>query len=184
MKKILEKKQELTLREESVKKREEHLDKILNVETEQRFRDIGILMSLIHTTEYHLRFYLYRCKDKFKGNKKMFMDKKVHEYKVGEIMPDNAFSNFMSLNDLLKEYNDIVKEEYKIDETIINIRDNLAHGRFMDENNPLRLIKTNKRREVTINEVIDEKFMKKNVEILKKDYSKLRDAIINQQTSN
>jgi hypothetical protein len=170
----------LRKREESVKKREDHIDKILNVEIEQRFRDTGLLVTIIQKIEYQLRYYLYWCQDKFEGNKEMFANKNVHEYKVGEIMPDNAFSNYMTLNQLIDAYNKIVKEEDKIDKSIVDIRDNSAHGRFMDENTPLRLIKTDKNRIVTINEVIDENFMEENLKIVKNEYKKISSVIIKQ----
>jgi len=57
---------------------------------------------------------------------------KLGELKKGEVVAENAFTNYDSLNELIKKYNQnpkISSAGLNIDRTIVDIRNAIAHGR-------------------------------------------------------
>ena len=65
-------------------------------------------------------------------NKDKDKEPKLGELKKGEIVAENAFTNYDSLNKLIDKYNQIPKISsagLNIDRTIIGIREAIAHGR-------------------------------------------------------
>ncbi len=93
---------------------------------EQHPLNLGKLLVNFQSLEFVLRAFLWESeKDKDK-------ELKLYELKKGDIVTENAFTNYDSLNSLINKYNrnpKISSEGLKIDGTITDVRDAIAHGR-------------------------------------------------------
>jgi hypothetical protein len=64
----------------------------------------------------------------------------------GDTTPENAFTNYDTLGQLIAKYNDVVAKsvpELRVDDGLVHLRDALAHGRVASNapEPPLRLLK-------------------------------------------
>jgi hypothetical protein len=91
---------------------------------------LGKLLANFHSLEFILRSFLVNKEiasgSPFKESHRLW------ELRVGEEVSLNAFTNYDTLLKCIRKYNTIVKnhsEELKVDETLIDIRDAIAHGR-------------------------------------------------------
>lgn len=99
---------------------------------------MGKLKSNLISLETFLRFYIL----KKEGDDKNFIEPSCAN--VGDLVKINAFTNYDTLNELIDRYNRYQSISEKIDsQTIISIRDLLAHGRAysLKEGSPLIIIK-------------------------------------------
>jgi len=93
----------------------------------KRTENLGRLVSNIQTLEILLRACIFED-EITKGISKQ--SKKNKEFVKGEIVPENAFTNWDTLSDLIRKYNELpISKGLKIDETLVDIRDAIAHGR-------------------------------------------------------
>lgn len=123
-------------------------------------QNLGALLTNIHSLEFLLRAFLYNFKEK--DEKKWTYGVDIYNYEIGTKLPENSFTNYDSLSQLIIKYNFIAQKNSieEIDLTLIDLRDALAHGRTSacEENKPLRLIKfsrpSNGEVEVTYNAVM------------------------------
>jgi len=97
---------------------------------EQHPLNLGKLLVNFQSLEFVLRAFLWESeKDKDKDKDK---EPKLYELKRGDIVAENAFTNYDSLNSLINKYNrnpKISSTGLNIDKTITDIRDAIAHGR-------------------------------------------------------
>ena len=74
----------------------------------------------------------------------------LYKIKVGNVVQENYFSNYDTLGDLVKRYNNLVTFqkalELCVDETVVKLRDAFAHGRVLGKQPalPLQLYKFGK----------------------------------------
>jgi hypothetical protein len=72
----------------------------------------------------------------------------LYSFSVGQNLPESDLTSYASLGALIAKYNDTAQEQglTKIDDTLVEIRDALAHGRVSAEltSDTLRLIKFSK----------------------------------------
>lgn len=89
-------------------------------------RSLGTLVNNIQTLEFSLRSCLF--KDEItKGISKQL---NTLELVKGEIVPNNALTNWDTLRDLIQKYNELpISKDLTIDENLVDIRDAIAHGR-------------------------------------------------------
>lgn len=89
-------------------------------------RSLGTLVNNIQALEFSLRSCLF--KDEItKGISKQL---NTLELVKGEIVPNNALTNWDTLRDLIQKYNELpISKDLTIDENLVDIRDTIAHGR-------------------------------------------------------
>ena len=92
----------------------------------KRTQGLGGLVHSLQTLELLLRASL--LEDEIaKGSSK---PQNYNELVRGAIVPENAFTNWDTLRDLIQKYNEHpISKGLTIDETLVDIRDAIAHGR-------------------------------------------------------
>jgi len=89
---------------------------------------------------------------------------------VGAVVPHNAVTSYDSLLPLIRRYNENVPNELKIDESLAQLRDSIAHGRIAApiDAEHLRLMKFSKRDRdtvtVTVSETLDPEWFRRQIE--------------------
>lgn len=109
---------------------------------------MGILIVNLQSLEFALRAFLYNDEA---GCKKDTKPEFLENIKYGDQVPENAFTNYDSLRELIKKYNGKIRS-YDLDlcivEDLVCIRDALAHGRIASKvpstNEPCKLVKYDK----------------------------------------
>ncbi|MBK7491823.1 MAG: hypothetical protein KBF68_10260 [Nitrosomonas sp.] len=85
----------------------------------------------------------------------------IYSFLVGEHLPESELTSHDSLGDLIKKYNEEVSEHDlgKIDETLVYVRNALAHGRISanETNDTLRLIMFSRPKEKRVTVLFNEK---------------------------
>lgn len=136
----------------------------------KNFRDIGLesyalalgkIVSNLHGLELLLRVFLHNADKKRYRSPPPEVD--PDKIKVAADVAENYFTNYDSLGDLIKRYNGLVAglkaPELRIDETLVRLRDALAHGRVLGSKPepPLRLYKFGKptNNQVPVIDIID-----------------------------
>jgi len=91
--------------------------------------NLGLLLSNFQSLEFALRAFLQNLPDAAPLGIPHGVD--IYTCPVGTDLPINAFTNYDSLSDLLKKYNAEMRKAggSLIDESLIDLRDALAHGR-------------------------------------------------------
>ena len=96
--------------------------------TEKDFENLGKLWGSLLTVEEYLRDYLV-WKEK-KGEP--IFEPPIYKMKEGDFIEKNAYTDFISLGDLIKNFNDKVSTQEQIGSAkILKIRNALAHGRLI-----------------------------------------------------
>ena len=103
---------------------------------------LGMLVANMQSLEVALRAFLSRAEDDLE-NKHVVVD--LDNIKAGDMVQENAFTNYDTLKELIVKYNKSNRsDDYKIDDSLVKVRDALAHGRLSAkdfEMNPIRLLK-------------------------------------------
>lgn len=118
--------------------------------------ELGSLLANFHSLEFILRGFLYNI---YGGELGVPFGEDIYTVTIGHSLPENAFTNYDSLRELIAKYNSVAREhsQPQIDPTLVEIRDALAHGRVSaaETSDDLRLLKFSKPRrgfvEVTFN---------------------------------
>lgn len=127
---------------------------------------LGKLLANLQGIELLARTYLYERIDKASGEPLAAFQLNVP---IGASQAVNHFNNYDSLSTILRKYNDL-NPHAKLDvETIVKLRDGIAHGRIFGEveDESLRLIKFSKEKSgfvsVTYNEELNSEWFKRNI---------------------
>ena len=110
--------------------------------------NLGKLVGNFQSLEFVLRAFLTNDEIAQRGSlPKSATD--MHEMNEGDIVPENAFTNYDTLGQLIEKYNrnpKILSAGLTIDETLVDIRDAIAHGRVSAStpSSSLKLLKFNK----------------------------------------
>ncbi len=88
---------------------------------------IGKVVANLQALEFLLRAFLYAKGDP--PHSAFPPGKAVDDLKVGDWAPENAMTCYDSLGDLIDRYNKIAPAARRVDPTIVELRDALAHGR-------------------------------------------------------
>jgi len=109
---------------------------------QEHSQNLGGLLANFHSLEFMLRAFLHKHNP---DEEKWANGMDVYNYEIGTKLPENSFTNFDSLGQLIKKYNAIAQKNSieEIDTTLVDLRDAIAHGRTStyDDNKPFRLIK-------------------------------------------
>lgn len=119
------------------------------MEQEQHPLNLGKLLVNFHALEAALRLLLFEFERASDSLSTQLGD--LHDLKVGDVVPENAFTNWDSLRELIDKYNNnpkIISSGLGIDRELVDIRDALAHGRIFGKHPlpPFKLVKFNQPR--------------------------------------
>ncbi len=108
---------------------------------------LGGLHNNLTSLEFALRGYLYRRADP--PHNPLPAGTLLLSLKVGDIVPQNALTDYSTLNLLIDRYNKLVTPthpELAVDPTIVDLRDALSHGRIIiyDSKQDMVLLKFSK----------------------------------------
>jgi len=109
--------------------------------------NLGKLVGNIQSLEFVLRAFLIN--DEIASGALFAQSANLQDMNVGDIVPENAFTNYDTLGQLIRKYNShprIISASLDIDETLVDIRDAIAHGRVSatTPSSSLRLLKFDK----------------------------------------
>jgi hypothetical protein len=84
---------------------------------------LGKLLNNLQALEFCLRAFLakHNAKEPQVG---------YQGFVVGEFVPENSCTNYDSLGDLIRKYNEVVAREFRVISEVVQVRDMLAHGRI------------------------------------------------------
>ena len=91
---------------------------------------LGKLISNLLSLEFVLRAFLYEHSDP--PHNPLPRGLSLNVLKIGDVVPENAMTDFSSLGHLINRYNDVISRRHPnlaVDRTIVELRDALAHGR-------------------------------------------------------
>ena len=134
---------------------------ISNIASEKYLLALGKIVSNLHGLEVLLRVFLHNVDKKRYGTSPP--EVALNKINVGVAVPENYFTNYDSLGDLIQKYNNLVaklgEQELRIDETIVTLRDAIAHGRVLGlkPEPPFQLYKFGKptKKQVPVIDIID-----------------------------
>jgi hypothetical protein len=129
---------------------------------DEHARHLGGLLGNLQSLEFLLRLFLSKLPDAAPTGVPSGTD--IYSFPVGAELPENNFTNYDSLTQLLNKFNAEMqlRGEQLIDDDLVILRDALAHGRVSAavENENLRLLKFDKpiqgKVRVAFNEVMTE----------------------------
>lgn len=103
---------------------------------------VGKLIVNLHSFEFALRAFLWNREG---GSSWAFLESLCE----GDTVPENAFTNYDTLGQLIIKYNAFVSSRFpnlQINPSLVDLRDALAHGRVASSvpSPPLRLLKFGK----------------------------------------
>jgi len=108
---------------------------------------LGKLVGNIQSLEFALRAFLVN--NEIDLGSRFPQSANLHDMNEGDIAPLNSFTNYDNLGQLIKKYNNnprILSAGLTIDETLVDIRDAVAHGRVSaaTPSSSLKLLKFDK----------------------------------------
>ncbi len=96
-------------------------------------RNLGKVVGNLHSLEIMLRLFLHKVELNRYGATPPEVS--LDNIKAGNVLPENYLTNWDSLGDLVKKYNDSVTYrgvlELCVDEIVVKLRDTFAHGRVL-----------------------------------------------------
>jgi len=113
-------------------------------ETDKHALNLGKLVSNLQSLEFVLRAFLANDEIASGASSNKYLD--LNKVNKGEKVPENAFTNYNGLGQIIEKYNNnqkVISAGLTIDNTLVEIRDAIAHGRASGEtpSAPLRLLK-------------------------------------------
>ena len=109
--------------------------------------NLGKLLVNFHGLEFALRAFLMNTEITSSGS--FLQSINLYNMNEGDVVPENAFTNYDSLSQLITKYNNYPKIKsggLTIDESLVDVRDAIAHGRIagMKPLPPFKLLKFDK----------------------------------------
>ena len=131
---------------------------------------LGRLVGNFQSLEFALRAFLVN--DEIASGDSSAKFANLYDMNGGDIVPENAFTNYDTLSKLIKKYNrhpKILSAGLTIDKSLVDIRDAIAHGRVSatDPSSSLKLLKfgepNNKRVEVTFSVLMTKEWFSEQI---------------------
>jgi hypothetical protein len=119
------------------------------VKQEQHPVNLGKLLVNFQSLEFALRAFLWENERDIEQNSSTYQELKLNKLKEGDMVAEDAFTNYDSLNVLIDKYNQnpkISSAGLTIDKSVVSIRDAIAHGRVFGDipQPPMTLLKFSK----------------------------------------
>ena len=116
-------------------------DLVLN-QQERHIWGVGSIWVRLQSLEFLLRTFLFTIDDASKHSG-------YHKLRTGQEVPENPFTDYASLGDLIKKYNKIIASEdpdLQVCTSVVELRDAMAHGRIAGhtEHGPMHLLRFDK----------------------------------------
>lgn len=112
---------------------------------------IGQLIGNFHSLECALRLVIFNNQNKAQNKEEV----NLNNFSEGDIVEEDAFTDYSTLGELIQKYNNIVKNNPSdtVDPNIVHLRDALAHGRVFScvMQTPLKLLKFDKPKNGKVN---------------------------------
>jgi len=120
---------------------------IPNMKQEEHPINLGKLLVNFQSLEFALRAFLMNYE--VASGHSFLQSINLHGMNEGDIVPENAFTNYDNLRQLIEKYNNhprIISSGLTIDAALVDIRDAIAHGRVAGERPlpPFKLLKFDK----------------------------------------
>jgi len=156
------------------------------MEPEQHPLNLGKLLVNFQSLEFALRAFLLKIEDIL--GSPFPQSKNLHELSEGDEVPENAFTNYDTLGQLMEKYNSnpkIIAVGLHIDKNIVNIRDAITHGRVsgLTPTPPFRLLKfsrpKNNRTKVTFSILLTQEWYNQQLARVQNAVLTVRQAIEN-----
>lgn len=128
---------------------------------------LGMVLANLQGLELHLRAFLYVEADP--PHTPLPNGKNLNDLAVGDEVAVNALTSWDSLGDLIKRYNKLVDKNRRVDPSVVELRDALAHGRVsaLEPSGHFRLMKftqpNNGMVKVVFSQVLTEEWLVKQV---------------------
>ncbi len=139
---------------------------------------LGQLVNNLHALEFLLRTFLL-TKQHLSGEP----IPNLHSAKEGDWVPLNPFTNYDTLGELIKKFNNVIQTSHPealIDSSVIKVRDAIAHGRVAGEtpSPPMTLVKFSKKSkngkvQITTKIIMDLAWFKANIDLVLKQIKKI-----------
>lgn len=97
---------------------------------EEHSDNLGRLIANLQTLEIAIRDFLFIDAKGLQAAKENAQS--LRKLKVGQSVGETPFTNYDDLRTLIRKYNkrvEVIAKELRVDETIVHLRDALAHGR-------------------------------------------------------
>ena len=94
---------------------------------------VGKIIVNLQSLEFLLRAFLYNNQNQPHNPIQPGGD--FYNFQIGDVVPENAFTSYDSLGQLIARYNNHIKQtnsDLQVDGTIVELRDAFAHGRISD----------------------------------------------------
>jgi hypothetical protein len=91
---------------------------------------LGKLIGNLHSLEIALRVFLDRLNPVSSSH--LPADKSYYQFQIGDSVPENVFTNFDTLGDLVDKYNAVIHQknpDLLVDRGVVQLLDLMAHGR-------------------------------------------------------
>lgn len=116
-------------------------------EADRHALNLGKLVGNIQSLEFALRAFLVN--DEIASGALFAQSANLQDMNVDDIVSENAFTNYNNLRQLIRKYNrhpKIISASLDIDETLVDVRDAISHGRVSaaSPSSSLRLLKFGK----------------------------------------
>jgi len=122
---------------------------------------LGKILGNLHSLEALLRVFLANLDER----DALAPGQTFDNLKVGDSVAESPFTNWDTLGALIRKYNAIVQDSHRVDGSLVDLRDALAHGRFWSGSNsfPLQLLRFSRpekgRTTVTWSQTIDDEWL-------------------------
>ena len=116
-------------------------------ESDSHVSNLGKLVVNLQALEFALRAFLVN--EEIARGASFSQSKDLYQMNEGEVVPENAFTSYDHLGDLINKYNNnakVVSAGLAIEHNLVRIRDAIAHGRVSSDtpSGCLRLLKFGK----------------------------------------
>jgi hypothetical protein len=127
---------------------------------------LGRIVGTLHSLETAIRLHLRRAEN----DGRLDSPEALVSLQVGAAVDETAFTNYDTLEKLIKSYKGMVLPECQVDAAVVSLRDALAHGRVFGSSAtkmPHRLLKferpKNGKTEVAYSELLDSAWFEKTI---------------------
>ncbi len=153
------------------------------VSGEEHAKNLGMLIANMQTLEIAIRDFLFIDAKGLQAAKEHAQS--LRKLKVGQSVLETPFTNYDNLGTLIRKYNkrvEAIAKELRVDETIVHLRDALAHGRVFsfEPSSSMILLKFSSSKdgyvEVEFSAAMTRDWFDKEIKRVKREFNKVVEA--------